>query len=69
MTEQETIDFTALQQKLAAKEAECRELHKQLHELRGHAQILQNNLSVAEILCENLQADLAAERRRKAACS
>ena len=69
MTKQETIDFTALQQKLAAKEAECRELHKQLHELRGHAQILQNKFSVAEILCENLRADLAAERRRKAASS
>jgi hypothetical protein len=53
IAEQEAIEFTALQQKLAAKEAECKELHKQLHELRGSAQILQNRLSVAEMVCDN----------------
>jgi len=69
MSEQESIEFTAVQQKLAAKEAECKELHKQLQALRGHAQILQNKLSVAEIMCENLQAELAVERRLRAASS
>ena len=69
MSEQEPIELTALQQKLAAKEAECKELHEQLHALRGHAQILQNKLSVAEIMCENLQAELAVERRLRAASS
>jgi hypothetical protein len=58
MTEQEIIEYSALQQKLAVKEAECKELHKQLQELRDHAQILQNKLSVAEILCESLRAEL-----------
>jgi len=59
MTEQEAIEFTALQQKLAAKEAECKELHRQLHEVRGHVQILQNKLAVAEIVGESLRAELA----------
>ena len=56
MTERETmeftIDFTALQQKLAAKEAECKELCHQLHELRGRAQFLQSKLAVAELVLE-----------------
>jgi hypothetical protein len=69
MPEQETTEFNTLQQKLAAKEAECKELHKQLHELRGHAQILQNKLSVGEIVCQNLEAELAVAGRRKAASS
>ena len=60
MTEQEATEFTALRQKLASKEAECKELHQQLHEIRGHAQILQNKLSVAELVCQNLQTELAS---------
>jgi hypothetical protein len=63
MTE-EIAELAALRQKLAAKEAECKELHKQLHELRGHAQILQNK-TVSEILCESLRAHLAAEGAAK----
>jgi hypothetical protein len=68
MTE-EIIEFTALQQKLAVKEAECKELHKQLHELRGHAQILQNKLAVAEIVGESLRAELALASQQKGASS
>ena len=41
--------------RLAAKEAECRELRKELHELRGQAQILQNQLSIAELLLSQLR--------------
>jgi predicted nuclease with TOPRIM domain len=54
MTE-EIIEYTALQQKLAAKEAECRELRKELHELRSHAQILQNKLALAELVLGELR--------------
>jgi hypothetical protein len=50
MTDQEAIESAALQDQLAAKEAECRELRKELHELRSHAQILQNKLSMAELV-------------------
>jgi|GEM_PF-3365119 hypothetical protein len=69
MTEQEAIEFTALQQKLAVKEAECKELHRQLHEIRGHAQILQNKLALAEIVNESLRAELAVASQQKAASS
>jgi hypothetical protein len=69
MTEQEIIEYSALQQKLAVKEAECKELHKQLHELRGHAQILQNKLAVAEIVGESLRAELALASQQKGASS
>ena len=62
MSEQEAVEFTALQQKLATKESECRELHKQLHELRGHAQLLQNKLSLSELICQDLQAELASAK-------
>jgi len=55
MTEQETLDFSIVQEQLTAKEAECKDLHKQLHDLRTRAQIMQNKLSaVSEIVCENL---------------
>jgi hypothetical protein len=50
MTAQEAIEFAALHDQLAAKEAECRELRKELHELRSHAQILQNKLATAELI-------------------
>jgi cell division protein FtsB len=50
MTKQEAIDFAALNDRLAAREAECRELRREVHELRGRAQILQNKLTRAEIV-------------------
>jgi hypothetical protein len=50
MTAQEAIEFAALHDQLAAKEAECKELRKELHELRSHAQILQNKLATAELV-------------------
>jgi cell division protein FtsB len=59
MTTQEAIDFAALRQQLAAREAECKELRKELHELRGHAQILQNKLAVAELKYEDLLNEVA----------
>ena len=62
MGEQEAVEFTALLQKLATKESECRELHKQLHELRGYAQLLQNKLSLSELICQDLQAELASAK-------
>ena len=55
MTEQEAIDFAVLQDQLAANEAECRELRKELHELRSQAQILQNRLALAELLLGELK--------------
>jgi hypothetical protein len=55
MTEQEAIDLAALHDRLAAKEAECRELRKELHELRSHAQILQNKLALAELVLGELR--------------
>jgi len=59
MTDQEITDFSILQEQLAAKEAQCKDLHKQLHDLRTRAQILQNKLSaVSEIVREDLQDDL-----------
>ena len=42
--------------RLAAKEAECRELHKELHDLRSHAQILQNKLALAELVLGRVEA-------------
>ena len=54
MTNQKDIDFAVLQDRLAAKEAECRELRQQLHDIRSHAQILQNKLSVMELKYEDL---------------
>ena len=62
MSEEEATEFTALRQKLATKEAECKELHKQLHEVRGHAQLLQNKLSLSELICQELQAELASTK-------
>jgi predicted nuclease with TOPRIM domain len=56
MTNREDINVAELQDRLAAKEAECRELRKELHEIRGYAQMLQNKLSVAELKYEDLQA-------------
>jgi hypothetical protein len=55
MTEQEAVDFAALHDRLAAKAAECRELRKELHELRSHAQILQNKLALAELVLGELR--------------
>jgi hypothetical protein len=55
MTKQEAIDLAALHDRLAAKEAECRELRKELHELRSQAQILQNKLSLSELLLGELR--------------
>jgi predicted nucleic acid-binding Zn-ribbon protein len=55
MTEQETIDFAELQDRLAAKEAECRRLRKELHDVRTHAQTLQNKLSLAELVLSDLR--------------
>jgi hypothetical protein len=55
MTEQETIDFAQLQDRLAAKEAECRWLRKELHDVRTHAQTLQNKLSLAELVLGELR--------------
>ena len=55
MTEQEAIELTALQQKLAVKEAECKELHQQLHQVRGHAQLLQNKLALSELVLGELR--------------
>ena len=55
MTKQEAIDFAALQDELASKEAQCRELRKELHDLRSQAQILQNKLALAEILLGELR--------------
>ena len=54
MTKEEAINFAALQDRLAAKEAECRELRKELHDMRSHAQILQNKRSVMELKYEDL---------------
>lgn len=54
MTDLEAIEFAALHDRLAAKEAECRELRQELHELRGQAQILQNKLAMAELVCEQM---------------
>jgi hypothetical protein len=53
MTKEEAIDFASLQDWLAAKEAECRELRKELHELRSHAQTLQNKLALQSSSWEN----------------
>ena len=58
MTKQEAIDFAALQDRLAAKEAECRELRKELHDIRSHAQILQNKLALTELKYEDLLGKL-----------
>jgi hypothetical protein len=45
-TTQKVLDYSnaELRQVGADKEAECRELCKQLHEIRGHAQIIVQNL-------------------------
>jgi len=59
MTKQETLDFSILQEQLAPKEAECKDLHKRLHDLRTQAQIMQNKLSaVSEIVCEHVQGEM-----------
>jgi hypothetical protein len=58
MTEQEAINLATLHEQLAAKEAECKDLRKVLHELRGHAQILQNKLAVAEFKYEDLLTEV-----------
>ena len=58
MTEQEAINFATLHEQLAAKEAECKDLRKELHELRGQAQILQNKLAVAEFKYEDLLTEV-----------
>jgi hypothetical protein len=50
MTQEEAIDFASVQDHLAAKEAECRELRKELQELRSHAQMLQNKLALGELV-------------------
>jgi chromosome segregation ATPase len=63
MIDQEDPNLIALQEKLAAKESECRELQKQLHELRGQAQILQNKLAIAEMVYENLRPEVPQEGR------
>jgi predicted nuclease with TOPRIM domain len=55
MTEQEAIESAAIHDRLAAKEAECRELRKELHELRSEAQILQNKLALAELVLGELR--------------
>ena len=55
MTKEEAIDFAAIQDRLAAKEAECRQLHKDLHDVRTHAQVLQNKLATAEIILGELR--------------
>jgi hypothetical protein len=66
MTEEETIELAALQNQLAAKEAECRELRKELHELRSHAQILQNKLALGElVLGERPETTLPHRQNRK----
>jgi hypothetical protein len=54
MTPQEAIDLAELQDRLAVKEAECRQLRQELHEVRTHAQILQNKLTVIELKYEEL---------------
>ncbi len=56
MTKQEAIDFAALQDQLAAKESECRQLRKELHDVRSCAQVLQNKLAVVQLQYEDLQA-------------
>ena len=61
MIDQEDPNLIALQEKLAAKESQCRELQKQLHELRGQAQILQNKLAIAEMVYENLRLEVPQE--------
>jgi hypothetical protein len=61
MLDQADPNFIALQEKLAAKESQCRELQKQLHELRGQAQILQNKLAIAEMVYENLRLEVPQE--------
>jgi hypothetical protein len=55
MTKEEAIAFAALQDRLAIKEAECRQLRKELHDVRTHAQILQNKLAAAEITLDELR--------------
>ena len=55
MTKEEAIEFAALQDRLAAKEAECRQVHKQLHDVRTHAQTLQNKLAAAELMLGELR--------------
>ena len=70
MTEQETIELTALQDQLAAKEAECRELRKELHDLRSHAQVLQNKLALAElVLGDRPETTLPDRQNRKSSQS
>jgi hypothetical protein len=54
MTKQGAIDLAMLQDWLAAKEAECRELRKELHDIRSLAQILQNKLAVTELVLAKL---------------
>ena len=49
MTNQEAIDIAELQDCLAVKEAECRQLRKELHDIRTYAQVLQNKLTVIEL--------------------
>jgi hypothetical protein len=56
MTKQESIDFAALQDRLAAEEAECRQLRKELHDIRSYAQVLQNKLAVVQLQYEDLLA-------------
>ena len=56
MTKQEAIDFAALQDQLSAKEAECRQLRKELHDIRSYAQVLQNKLAVVQLQYEDLLA-------------
>jgi len=52
---EEAIDLAALHDRLTDKEAECKELRKELHELRGQAQILRNRLALAELLLIELR--------------
>ena len=56
----QAIHFPSLQMgsccaRYAAKEAECRTLRKELHDLRTDAQLLQNKLSLAEITLGELR--------------
>ena len=59
MTKKEAIDFAALQDRLAAKEAECRQLLIELHYARTQAQLLQNKLTVMELKYEDLLSNQA----------
>ena len=52
MTKQEAIDFAALHDQLSAKEAECRQLRKELHDIRSYAQVLHNKLAVVQLQYE-----------------